>query len=120
MAFQDLNDLLKETVERLKGMLESDAVVGAPVETEAGTVVPVSKISFGFVSGGFDMKSRAVRPNGNAEEQPIAAIGGGVTVTPIGFLTLKNGCFVKMQEENEDKWTDILQSVIKKFAKEKK
>lgn len=119
MSFNDLNTMMKDAIENLKNMLEADSVVGTPVVAQGGiTVIPISRLSVGFITGGYDMKSRTVKQNGN-DEQPVAAIGGGVSVTPLGFLVISQDCatFIKTQGDAQDKWLDIIQSTIKTAVK---
>lgn len=115
MGFTELNGMLQEAVDKIKNMLDGNSVIGSPILGEGTTVVPVSKISTGFVTGGYDMKTRSIKVNEPGESQPIAAIGGGVTVTPVGFLVISDGTasFIKAQGDGTDKWLDIIQNTIK-------
>jgi Uncharacterized conserved protein len=120
MSFTEINSMMKEAIENVKGMLDGDSVVGKPVASESVTIVPISKISVGFVTGGYDMKSKSVKINAPDDSEPIAAIGGGVTVTPIGFLVVSedgSATFIKTQGDGTDKWLDIIQSTIKNAIK---
>lgn len=55
MSDHPIESLMKTTMENLKAMVDVNTVVGEPVETEDGTViVPVSRVSFGFIAGGGD------------------------------------------------------------------
>jgi len=64
-------------------------VVGDPITTADGvTIIPISKVSVGFGGGGSDFVSRNV----NKQENPFGGgAGGGVKVTPIAFLIVKDG-----------------------------
>ena len=82
------NDIIKTTLDSIKGIVESNTVVGEPVNTPGGiTIIPVSKVSLGFASGGLDYASK------KEEAQKNANFGGGsgtgVTVTPMAFLVIK-------------------------------
>lgn len=82
------NDIIKTTLDSIKGIVESNTVVGDPVNTPGGiTIIPVSKVSLGFASGGLDYASK------KEEAQKNANFGGGsgtgVTVTPMAFLVIK-------------------------------
>ena len=78
-----IQNLMTETMEKIKKMVDVDTIVGTPITTPDGTtVIPVSKVSFGFGSGGTDFASK----NANA---PLCFGGGGgagVTVQPVCFL----------------------------------
>ena len=81
-----IEGLMTTTLESIRDMIDVNTVVGEPIATADGaTVVPISRVSFGFVAGGGEMKpaSTAAQP----PEPPFA--GGavaGVTVQPLGFL----------------------------------
>ena len=54
-----LSDIIKTTLENVKGIVESNTVIGEPVNTTNGVVIiPVSKVSLGFASGGLDYASK--------------------------------------------------------------
>ena len=82
------NDIIKTTLDSIKGIVEANTVIGNPITTEGGiTIIPVSKISMGFASGGLDYASKKV------EQQKSNNFGGGsgtgVAVTPMAFLVIK-------------------------------
>lgn len=84
-----IRELMSNTLENVKDMLEVDTVVGDPIYTPDGiTLVPISKISVGFGGGGVEFGKAKTR-NG---ERPYG--GGnttGVKVEPTGFLVVKEG-----------------------------
>lgn len=59
-------------------------VVGDPVQTQDGsTIIPISKVSFGFLAGGGEYAG-GMPPQ---DDMPFAGgAGAGVTVHPMGFL----------------------------------
>ena len=81
-----IEGLMTTTLESIRDMIDVNTVVGEPIATADGaTVVPISRVSFGFVAGGGEMKpaSTAAQP----PEPPFAGgAGAGVTVHPLGFL----------------------------------
>ncbi len=82
----ELENMFSSTMEGLRSMIDVNTIVGAPIETPDGTVIiPVSKVAFGFGMGGWDQ-------NATIEANQIAGgSGGGVTVTPVGFLIVSGG-----------------------------
>ncbi|HHW17964.1 MAG TPA: sporulation protein YtfJ [Firmicutes bacterium] len=100
-----IENLMKTTMESLKTMVDVNTVVGEPVETKEGTVIiPVSRVSFGFVAGGGDDMScedgfggdqgmaKEAGGGGNPPNLPFAGgSGAGVTVRPVGFLVVGEG-----------------------------
>lgn len=78
--------LLGTAVEKVKSMVDVSTIIGDPVYTEAGlTIIPVSKVTYGFATGGTDLPTK-----GNKELFGGGG-GAGITVTPIAFLLIQNG-----------------------------
>ncbi len=84
-----LPNMLENTIAKIREMVDVNSVVGDPITTPDGvTIIPVSKVSVGFGGGGSDFVSRHV----NKHENPFGGgAGGGVKVTPIAFLIVKEG-----------------------------
>ena len=86
---QTLPNMLEGTIAKIREMVDVNSVVGDPITTPDGvTIIPVSKVSVGFGGGGSDYVSK----NLNKQENPFGGgAGGGVKVTPIDFLIIKDG-----------------------------
>lgn len=84
-----IQNLMTETMERIKKMVDVDTIIGTPINTPDGTtVIPVSKVTFGFGSGGSDFISR-----NSKDASPVCFGGGGgagVTVSPVCFLVINS------------------------------
>lgn len=92
MAEQNLNDIMTTTMEKIKSMLDVNTIIGTPIHTPEGiTIIPVSKVSFGFASGGSDFGQK----NGSAEVMFGGGSGAGANVVPVAFLIV-NGQDVKL------------------------
>ncbi|HHY11979.1 MAG TPA: sporulation protein YtfJ [Firmicutes bacterium] len=105
MMGHPIESLMKTTMESLKSMVDVNTVVGDAVETKDGTViVPVSKVTFGFVAGGGDETSfeegyqapqgqgSGVAESGRTDNLPFTGgSGAGVSVKPVGFLVVGEG-----------------------------
>ncbi len=83
---QKLPNMLETTIQKIKEMVDVNSVIGQPIQTPDGvTIIPVSKVSVGFGGGGSDFANK----NGN---EPFGGgAGGGVKVTPLCFLIVKDG-----------------------------
>ncbi len=80
-----LNDLMRETMEKVRQMADTNTIVGQPITTPDGvTLIPISKISFGFGSGGGDYGKTAPKGFGGGS-------GAGVNIAPVAFLVIKDG-----------------------------
>ncbi len=85
---QKLPNMLENTIQKIKEMVDVNSVIGEPIVTADGvTIIPVSKVSVGFGGGGSDFAG--VKPG--ADNGFGGGVGGGVKVSPICFLIVKDG-----------------------------
>ena len=84
---EQLPNMLDSTIQKIREMVDVNSVIGAPISTPDGvTIIPVSKVSVGFGGGGSDFVNKS------GGENPFGGgVGGGVKVTPICFLIVKDG-----------------------------
>lgn len=84
-----LPNMMESTIAKIREMVDVNSVIGNPITTPDGvTIIPVSKVSVGFGGGGSDFVSKNV----NKQENPFGGgAGGGVKVTPVAFLVVKDG-----------------------------
>lgn len=88
MSDSKVNNLLGVSMEKIKQMVDVNTVVGDPIITADGTtVIPISRVSYGFASGGSDLPDKKENPEGLF----LGASGAGVTVNPVAFLSICNG-----------------------------
>ena len=86
MEKHPIESLMTTTMESIRDMIDVNTVIGEPVATADGsTVIPLSRVCFGFVAGGGETAVRPPRPAEDALPFTGGA-GAGVTVQPIGFL----------------------------------
>lgn len=86
---QQVENLIKSTMENLKNMVDVNTVIGTAVETKNGSyIIPVSKLSFGFASGGSEYSNQNGTPN-NTVFPFGGGSGAGVSVRPVAFLVVK-------------------------------
>lgn len=92
-----IGDLMQTAMASIKDMVDVNTVIGEPVQTEGGTtVIPISKVSFGYVTAGGDIASSQKAPAASSGDFPFAGgSGAGVSVQPVGFLVV-NGESVRM------------------------
>ena len=86
---KNLPNMMESTIQKIREMVDVNSVIGNPITTPDGiTIIPVSKVSVGFGGGGSDFVSKKT----NQQENPFGGgVGGGVKVTPICFLIVKDG-----------------------------
>ena len=84
---QKLPNMLETTIQKIREMVDVNSVIGEPITTPDGvTIIPVSKVSVGFGGGGSDFVNKT-----GAENPFGGGVGGGVKVTPVCFLIVKDG-----------------------------
>jgi len=84
-----ISDLVSSAMASIKEMVDVNTIIGKPIETTDGiTIIPISRVTFGFGAGGseFEPKKEAIQ-NGLFG----GGSGAGVSITPVGFLTVSNG-----------------------------
>ena len=88
MGDHPIEGMMNTTLEKIKQMVDVNTVVGDPITSPDGTIIiPVSKVAYGFASGGSDFPSKA-QP---AKEFFGGGAGAGISITPIGFLVISEG-----------------------------
>ena len=89
-----IEGLMKTTMNNLKEMVDVNTIIGDPVHSSDGLVIiPVSKICFGFASGGTEFSEVAKGKNQVDSEEKLPFGGGsgaGVSVQPVGFIVVGN------------------------------
>lgn len=80
-----LESLVKTAMEKIREMTECETVIGKPIVAGDTTIIPVSKVSFGFASGGSDL------PTKSTKDQFGGGSGAGVTIQPMAFIVIHNG-----------------------------
>ena len=107
MGKENINSLNDNVLNNLKGMVNADTIIGDPIHSEDGTtIIPVSKVSFAFASGGADTGKAA------QTDKFGGGAGGGVTVTPIAFLVLKEGRVQLLQLADKGQTVDRLLNMV--------
>ena len=94
MAEHPIQGLMNVTMDKIRQMADSNTIIGKPIKTDDGTtILPVSRISFGFASAGTDCDGK------NAANKDLfgGGSGAGVNIQPVAFLVVKDGCVRTIQ-----------------------
>ena len=116
---EHISGLTDNSMKNLKDLVDTNSVIGEPIVTPDGTmIIPISKVSFGFATGGSDLASKSPK------DVFGGGSGGGVTIQPLCFLVVKNGD-VKILHINNNNSTasqlvNMVPEVIDKFKKKDK
>ena len=113
----EINDVMNATMSKIKEMVDVNTIVGNPITTPDGvTLIPVSKVTFGFAAGGTGAKEAS------AAQKPVrfeAGSGAGVTISPVAFIVL-NGSNARVlyvdppANSTVDRIIDLVPDVIDK------
>ena len=86
MKDNSANGILSTTIEKVRELVDVSTIIGDPISLPDGlTIIPVSKVTYGFASGGSDFPSK------NNVELFGGAGGAGITINPVAFLVVKDG-----------------------------
>ena len=83
-----LPDVMGSSIEKIKTMADANTVIGEAIHTPDGvTLIPVSKVKYGFAGGGTDFATKGYPAN--KENAFGGGTGASVSVTPVAFLVIK-------------------------------
>lgn len=104
----DIDDLISNAFDKIKMIVDANTIIGEKLETKDGTfIIPISKVTVGYVVGGgeyADLSARRV-----ANHYPMSGgSGGGMSVTPVGFLIEKDGEVQFVNVENKSLYQTVL------------
>lgn len=86
MKNQSAEKILATTIERVRDLVDVSTIVGEPITVSPDiTIIPISKVTYGFASGGSDFPSR------NSVELFGGGGGAGITINPVAFLVCNKG-----------------------------
>ena len=89
-----VNTIMESTLQKMKEMVDVSTIIGEPFVSGKTTLIPVSKVQYGFTSGGTDLPSK------QGSELFGGAGGGGVSITPVAFIVIEDGKCRMMQINN--------------------
>ncbi len=88
MSDHPIEGMMDTTLEKIKQMVDINSIVGDPITSPDGTIIiPISKISYGFASGGSDFTSKTRTD----KDLFGGGTGAGVSINPVAFITISNG-----------------------------
>ena len=97
MADHPIKDLMATNMEKSRDIEDDNTIVGEAITTQDGTtMMPISKVAFGFASGGSDLPAKV-------EKQVFGgASGAGITLQPLAFLVISKGDVKLLPMTNSD------------------
>ena len=129
MIEHPIEGLMHITMDSIKDMIDVNTIIGDPIQMNNNTaIIPISKVSFGFASGGSEFKGETIDEyNKKDKDEQIqyrlpfgGGAGAGVTINPVAFLILQSGQVRLMSVEHEnciDKILDYVPDLLEKMNK---
>lgn len=120
-----IEGLMDTTLDKIKQMVDVNTVIGTPITTADGTtIIPVSKVTYGFASGGSEFASKKMENN----RLFGGGSGAGVTINPIAFIAVSNGeaklLNIESFQDSQDRAVamvpDLIDKIVGLFKKDKK
>ncbi len=99
--------LMDNAFTKMRGLVNADTILGTPIVTQNGvTIIPISRVTMGFVTGGGEYG------DGSATENPFAGgSGAGLSVSPVGFL-VNNDNEVKLVNIDDKSMIEKLVNIV--------
>ncbi len=90
---QHLEGLMSTSMDKIKQLVDVNTIIGEPISTPDGTtIIPISKVSFGFASGGSDLPAKVEK------EVFAGGAGAGITIKPQAFIVVTKDGDAKILE----------------------
>lgn len=107
-----IQDIIQTSLENIRTMVDANTVIGNPINTESGTtIIPISKISMGFASGGLDFNGKPGEAVKDAHKNFGGGGGTGLSISPVGFLIVDKNGRVEMLNTGVAESKDILEQI---------
>ena len=82
-----INDIVETAVEKVRAMADVNTLMGQPIQVGDVTIIPVSKLTFGFAGGGSDFTTKSQKPE---QSNPFGGgTGASAKLEPVAFLIVK-------------------------------
>ena len=126
MESHPIESLMKSAMDSIQSMIDVDTIIGDPIDTPNNMVIiPISKVSLGFASGGSEFKGEALdeykKKDKEEEVQYRLPFGGGagagVSIIPVAFLIVSSESIKLLPVEHSstvDKLLDYVPDFIEK------
>ena len=113
-----IEDIMNSAMDRLKPLIDANVVIGNIIEKNELTIIPLSKVTMGYVSGGGEYYSELKEIKKETEYPFSGGSGGGVSIQPVGFLIVKNGIVELLKIDSKSPLEKLIEAVpeIARFA----
>ena len=113
-----IGDLMDTTMAKIREMVDVNTIIGQPIQAEGMTLIPISKLSFGFASGGSDFAGK--NQKADADNSFGGGSGAGVKISPVAFLIVRGDSVkllpVEPPHNTVDRVVDMVPEVVDKVT----
>ena len=108
MAEHPIEGMMGVTMEKIRQLVDANTIIGEPITVDGATIIPISRVTFGFASGGTDFDGK------NAANKDLfgGGSGAGVNIQPVAFLVVKDGCVRTIQLSDGNNTVDRALTMI--------
>ena len=122
-----IENLMITAMSSIQNMVDVSTIIGEPIETQVGiTIIPISKVSFGFAAGGSEFRGETLKEyNKKDKDEEIqyklpfgGGAGAGVSINPVAFLVVQEGSVKLMPVDHDsclDKILDYVPDLMQKL-----
>lgn len=118
-----IESLIDVSLDKIRGLIDVNCVIGNAISMpDNSVIIPISKVSIGFVAGGGEYNDLNAKRN-SADFPMAGGTGGGFTVTPIGFFVVREGKFKIIHADKSTAYLGLIKNasdVLKNFAEKMK
>ena len=113
-----IKDVMNSAMENIRPLIDVDVVIGKTIEKDGVSIIPLSKVTMGFVSGGGEYYSELKEMRRETEYPFSGGSGGGVSLQPIGFLIIKQGSVEVVKIDSKSAVEKLIETIpdIAKFV----
>ena len=87
MAEHPIEGMMGVTMEKIRQLVDANTIIGEPITVDGATIIPISRVTFGFASGGSDFMTK--NQKAEADNAFGGGSGAGVNISPVAFLIVK-------------------------------
>lgn len=107
-----IENLMKNTLENIKDMIDVNTIIGDAVYTQDGTtIIPISKVGFGFAAGGSEFNSVDRQFESNRLNPFGGGAGAGVSIKPVAFLVVREDIIRLLPIDHNNSYEKIIDSI---------
>ena len=113
MSESQIDSIIDSAIEKIKSISDINAVVGEAIIIDDVTMLPISKLSVGFVAGGGEYGARKDEIKKTKAYPFSGGSGGGVSVQPVGFLVVRGKDVKFIRVDGNSPYSKLIETLPK-------